>query len=202
MTEIILVKINEVKLNDSNPRFIKDDKYAKLLNSLREFPEMLQKRPIIVDENMVALGGNMRLRACKELKLKEVPVIVAAGWTEEQKQAFIIKDNISFGQWDYDVLANTWDVEKLEDWGMDMPSYDLNDEELSDDFSLPEGDKNYLEQITFTISSMQAEQIKEALAVMKRTDEFKIYEEEVSTNENSNGNAIALIVEQWTQMNN
>jgi len=145
----------------------------------------------------------MRLQALIELKYKEIPsewVSMADEWPEEKRRAFVIKDNLNFGEWDYDVLANTWDVNELEDWGMDMPSYDISNEDLSEDFSLPAGDKGDLEQITFTLSSLQAEEIKEALAAMKRTEKFKFYEED-STNENGNGNAISLIVEQWSQTN-
>ena len=115
------VKISEVKPNDSNPRIIKDDKFKKLVRSIKEFPQMLEIRPIVVDENNIVLGGNMRLKACKEAGLKEVYIIKASELTEEQKQEFIIKDNVGFGEWDWDMIANEWDVEKVEDWGLDLP---------------------------------------------------------------------------------
>lgn len=115
------VKIDKVKENSSNPRFIKDHKFRKLVKSIKDFPEMLEKRPIVVDEDYVVLGGNMRLKACKQAGLSEVHINVAKGWTEEQKQEFIIKDNSSFGEWDWDTLANEWDTEKLEEWGLDLP---------------------------------------------------------------------------------
>jgi len=120
-----LVKISEVKPNPKNPRIIKDGKFQKLVKSIQEFPDMLNKRPLVVftdvDNKYVVLGGNMRLKACKEIGLKEIPIIVADEWTEEQKNEFLIKDNVGFGEWDWDSLANEWDAEKLDDWGLDLP---------------------------------------------------------------------------------
>ena len=107
--------------NPTNPRIIKDDKFKKLVKSIQEFPEMLELRPIVVDSNMVVLGGNMRLKACIAAGLKEVPIIVADQLTEEQKGEFIIKDNVGFGEWDWDILANEWDVNNLNDWGLEVP---------------------------------------------------------------------------------
>jgi len=130
------VKIDKVKENSSNPRFIKDHKFRKLVKSIKDFPEMLEKRPIVVDEDYVVLGGNMRLKACKEAGLSEVSIDIAKGWTEQQKQEFIIKDNSSFGEWDWDTLANEWDTEKLEEWGLDLPI--LNDKLQVDNGSEPE----------------------------------------------------------------
>ena len=122
-----IVKINEVKPNPKNPRLIKDEKFKKLVKSIQEFPDMLNKRPLIVftdvDSKYVVLGGNMRLKACKEVGIKEIPVIVADEWTEEQKAEFLIKDNVGFGEWDWDGLANEWDTEKLTDWGLDIPIF-------------------------------------------------------------------------------
>jgi DNA modification methylase len=140
---MIQVNIKQVKLNPKNPRQIKDDKFKKLVKSIQEFPDMLNKRPLIVftdvDNKYVVLGGNMRLKACKEVGIKEIPIIVADEWTEEQKNEFLIKDNVGFGEWDWDSLANEWDVEKLEDWGLDLP-VDLSVEELEaeeDDYEIP-----------------------------------------------------------------
>jgi hypothetical protein len=120
-----LVNISEVKPNPKNPRIIKDGKFNKLVTSIKEFPDMLNKRPLVVftdvDNKYVVLGGNMRLKACKEIGLKEIPIIVADEWTEEQKNEFLIKDNVGFGEWDWDSLANEWDAEKLDDWGLDLP---------------------------------------------------------------------------------
>jgi hypothetical protein len=107
--------------NPVNPRIIKDDKFKKLVKSIQDFPQMLELRPIVVDGNMVVLGGNMRLKACIAAGLKEVPIIVADQLTNAQKAEFIIKDNVGFGEWDWDLLANQWDVEALEDWGLELP---------------------------------------------------------------------------------
>ena len=115
------VKISEVKTNPKNPRLIKDDKFRKLVKSIQDFPQMLELRPIVVDENNIVLGGNMRLKACKEAGLKEVFIVRAEGLTELQKDEFIVKDNVGFGEWDWDILANEWDVEKIQDWGLTLP---------------------------------------------------------------------------------
>ncbi len=114
------VKLSKVKGNPSNPRIIKNDKFKKLVKSIKEFPEMLKLRPIVVDENYMVLGGNMRLKASKEAGLKEVWIEVAEGLTEEQKKEFIVKDNVGFGEWEWDMLANEWDSVKLADWGLDV----------------------------------------------------------------------------------
>jgi ParB-like chromosome segregation protein Spo0J len=116
---IYQVKISEVKTNPNNPRIIKDDKFKKLVKSIQEFPQMLELRPIVVNTEMIVLGGNMRLKACKEAGLKEVPIIMADELTEEQQKEFIVKDNVGFGEWDWDVLANEWDAVQLEEWGLD-----------------------------------------------------------------------------------
>ena len=117
-----LVKSYKVKGNPNNPRIIKDDKFKKLVKSIKEFPEMLKLRPIVVDEQMIVLGGNMRLKASRDAGLKEVWIEVAEGLTEDQKKEFIVKDNVSFGQWEYDLLANEWDVNKLEEWAVPVPT--------------------------------------------------------------------------------
>ena len=115
------VDIRQVRSNPDNPRFIKGDKFEKLVKSIREFPQMLELRPIVVNKDMVVLGGNMRLKACEEAGIEQVPIIFADNLTEEQQKEFIIKDNSSFGEWDWDLLANEWDTEQLIDWGMDIP---------------------------------------------------------------------------------
>jgi hypothetical protein len=114
------VKISKVKGNPNNPRIIKNDKFKKLVKSIQEFPEMLKLRPIVVDEEMIVLGGNMRLKASKEAGLKEVWIEVAEGLTEEQKKEFIVKDNVGFGEWEWDMLANEWDSVQLAEWGLDV----------------------------------------------------------------------------------
>ena len=116
--------INEIKPNPNNPRVIRDAKFKQLVRSIQEFPEMLELRPIVVNEDMITLGGNMRLRACVEAGLTDVPVVIAKGLTEEQQQEFIIKDNVGFGEWDCDDLANNCDEANLKLWGLDFPLFD------------------------------------------------------------------------------
>ena len=122
------VKIGQVKPNETNPRVIRDDKFRKLVESIKGFPEMLKIRPIVVDENMIVLGGNMRLRACKEAGLKDVFIIRANDLTEAQKAEFVIKDNASSGEWDWDMLANEWNVTDLDNWALDVWKISLDDE--------------------------------------------------------------------------
>jgi len=192
--EIKTVKLSEVKSNPNNPRIIKDDKFGKLVKSIKEFPKMLEIRPIVVNADMIVLGGNMRLKACKEAGLKEVPVIFAHDLTEDEQKQFIIKDNVGFGEWDWDMIANEWDSQELQDWGFEIPGFD-NVEDLGEEFSLPEGDKAPFQQMTFTLADEQAEQIQNAIADIKQSQEYKYAE--TMGNENSNGNALYLIVMQW-----
>jgi ParB-like chromosome segregation protein Spo0J len=124
------INISKVKPNAVNPRYIKDHKFKKLVKSIKSFPEMLEKRPIIVDENMIVLGGNMRLKASIEAGLKEVWIDIAEGWSEDQKKEFIIKDNVGFGEWDWDILANEWDAESLNEWGLEVPLTEDDIEEM------------------------------------------------------------------------
>lgn len=132
------ISIDLVKANPSNPRTIKKDKYALLVKSIKDFPQMLDIRPIVVDSKGVVLGGNMRLLAAKEAGLNKIPVIKAADLTKDQIKEFIIKDNVGFGEWDWDALSNEWDVEKLEEWGLDIPGFaNVNDAE-EDGFEMPE----------------------------------------------------------------
>jgi len=119
------VKISEVKLNPNNPRLIKDDKFLKLVQSIKDFPEMLNIRPIVVNKDMIILGGNMRYKACKEAGLKEIPIIIT-DLSEEKQREFLIKDNTSGGEWDWEVLANEWDSEELESWGLDIPNFEVD----------------------------------------------------------------------------
>jgi hypothetical protein len=134
------VPINTVKANPNNPRIIKDDKFVKLVKSINEFPQMLNLRPIVVNDDMVVLGGNMRLKACKEAGLKEIPIIKASELTEQQQKEFIVKDNVGYGEWDWNDLANNWDSEQLIDWGLDIPGFDAEVIEAEeDDFAVPDG---------------------------------------------------------------
>jgi DNA modification methylase len=135
-----IVKISDVKVNPNNPRLIKDDKFAKLVQSIKDLPQMLAIRPIVVNTDMVVLGGNMRLKACKEVGLKEVPIIIADNLTEEQQREFLIKDNVSGGEWDWQMLANDWDTEQLNDWGLDIPNFEPEQvlEAVEDDYEMPD----------------------------------------------------------------
>ena len=193
------VKISKVIPNENNPRFIKDQKFKKLVKSIKEFPEMLKLRPIVVNKDMIVLGGNMRLKACAEAGLKEVYILKADELTEQQEREFIVKDNVGFGEWDWDALGNEWNSVQLEDWGMDNWQ-NMDDIETSDDFSLPDGDKEPFQQQTYTLADEQAEQIKNAIADVKKTEEYKYVE--TFGNENSNGNALYTIILEWKKMNN
>ena len=126
------MKINQLKSNPNNPRLIKDEKFKKLVTSLSEFPEMMEKRPMVcvtdADGKLYPLGGNMRLKALQDLKYKEIPdnwVMLADEWSEGKRKEFVIKDNVGFGEWDWDTLANEWDVEELTEWGLDMPGFEV-----------------------------------------------------------------------------
>jgi DNA modification methylase len=132
--------INEIKPNPNNPRLIKDHKFKQLVKSIQDFPQMLELRPIVIDENNMVLGGNMRLKACIEAGLTDVPVIHANNLSEEKKKEFIVKDNVGYGEWDWDDLANNWDAQELTDWGLDIPNFDVNNLEAEeDDFAVPDG---------------------------------------------------------------
>ena len=134
------MKITEIKPNPNNPRIIKDNKFKQLVKSIQDFPQMLELRPIVIDENNIVLGGNMRLKACQEAGLTDVPVVLAKDLTEEQKKEFIVKDNVGYGEWDWDDLANNWDVEQLTEWGLDIPNFDAEVLEAEeDDFAVPDG---------------------------------------------------------------
>jgi DNA modification methylase len=134
-----LRKITDIKLNPNNPRLIKDDKFKKLVQSIKDFPEMLDIRPIVVNKDMIILGGNMRFRACKEAGIKEIPVIVT-DLSEDKQREFLIKDNTSGGEWDWDMIANEWDAEELEAWGLDLPVFDIKDEGTAeeDNYEVPD----------------------------------------------------------------
>jgi DNA modification methylase len=138
------MKLKDIKPNPNNPRVLRDDKFQKLKQSITEFPKMLSLRPMVIDENNVVLGGNMRLRALQELGFTDIDeawVKRSSDLTEEEKKRFIIADNVAFGEWDWDTLANDWEVVDLEAWGLDIPQFDAVEElEASeDDYEVPEG---------------------------------------------------------------
>lgn len=171
------VKISAIKSNPDNPRIIKDDKFKKLVKSIKSFPQMLELRPIVVNNDMVVLGGNMRLKACKEAGLTEVPIIKASELTAEQEKEFIVKDNVGFGEWDWDMIANEWDSELLNEWAMDVwqPETDvdysiLDDEDVADQLEdMTNGVKKAI-QIEF-----EAEHYEDAYELVKFWREQKAY---------------------------
>ena len=195
MIKPVLININDLKLNDNNPRFIKDDKFKKLKKSIQDFPKMMELRPIVIDENNVILGGNMRFRACKDLNLKEVRTVKVEDLTEDQKKEFIIKDNVGFGEWNMEDLANEWSDLPLVEWWLDLPEFDL--EVLGDDFSLPDWEKWEIETITFTLHREQNENLKKAIEKSKKMGDFG-----ETWNHNLNWNALARIVEIFLTQNN
>jgi ParB-like chromosome segregation protein Spo0J len=127
--------ISQIKPNPENPRIIKDHKFKQLVESIKSFPQMLELRPIVIDENNVVLGGNMRLKACIEAGLTDVPVVQANDLTDLQKKEFIVKDNVGYGEWDWEDLANSWDANLLTEWGLDIPNFDVIDEQEQKDLS-------------------------------------------------------------------
>jgi len=165
--------ISKVKTNPNNPRIIKDDKFQKLVKSIQEFPQMLEIRPIVVNEEMIVLGGNMRLKACQEAGLKEVHIIKASDLTEEQQKEFIIKDNVGFGEWDWNELANVWDNEKLNEWGLDVPVFEGN---LDEFFNQPqEEQKQDSGKITLEYTLEECERVKIELLKHGKTPEDAVF---------------------------
>lgn len=133
-----LISISEIKENPDNPRLIKDEKFKQLVKSIKDFPEMLKLRPIVINKEGFVLGGNMRLRACKEAGMTEVSILRAESLTDAQQREFIIKDNIGFGEWNWETIANEWDVDQVTDWGLDIPDFALKQEAHEDDFEMPD----------------------------------------------------------------
>ena len=193
------MKLSSIKPNPNNPRVIKDDSFKKLCKSIQDFPKMMSLRPIIVDNDMMILGGNMRYKALQHLGFKEIPdewVKRAADLTEDEARRFIIADNVSGGEWDIADLVQNWDKAELEEWGLEL-DWPADISIGTDEFILPDGDKAPFQQMTFTLADKQAEQIKNAIADIKKTEEYKYAE--TMGNENSNGNALYLIVSQWAE---
>ncbi len=168
MMKTKIVKISDVKINPNNPRLIKDDKFTKLVQSIKDLPQMLDIRPIVVNSDMVVLGGNMRLKACKEAGLKQVPIIIADNLTEDQQREFLIKDNVSGGEWDWALLQD-WDSQQLSEWGLDVPQFAsevdysiLEEEDVSQQLEdMTDGVKKAI-QIEF-----EAEHYEEAYSLVK-----------------------------------
>jgi hypothetical protein len=168
------MKINEIKSNPNNPRLIKNHKFKQLVKSIQDFPQMLELRPIVIDENNMVLGGNMRLKACIEAGLTDVPVIHANNLSEEKKKEFIVKDNVGYGEWNWDELANFWNVEELTEWGLDIPNFDTEgfadkNKELSLD--------DVTDSMTITLKYTEDEYhiVKDALLKLASTPEQAIW---------------------------
>ena len=165
-----IIKVKEIIPNPVNPRSIKGEKFTKLKNSILEFPDMLELRPLVIDENNIVIGGNMRLKALKELKIEEVPFIRVMNLDEEKKKEFVIKDNTPFGDWDWGVLVSDWESEDLADWGLDIPSVYLENEGEPEFDKSPLYDQlesyanNKIKQITLYFDTKQYE---DALAFLK-----------------------------------
>jgi len=153
-----IVKLKDIKPNPNNPRIIKDEKFKKLVASIKEFPEMLEIRPIVVNKDMIVLGGNMRLKAIKEAGVTEVPCLIADQLTEDQQRQFIIKDNVGYGEWDWEMIANEWDVEDLDKWGLDVPVF--MEEPSMDELIGDEKNKPATMKITFeSVEQLQKAEI-------------------------------------------
>jgi hypothetical protein len=185
------VQIETIKLDPSNPRSITKEAFESLKQSITDFPEMQSVKPLVVADGY-ALAGNMRLLAYKDLGYRELHVLDVSEWSQAKRDEFMIKDNTHYGTWDYDALANEWDVHPLNDWGMAVWD-NIDNIDTSDSFTLPDGDKAPFQQMTFTLANAQAETIKEAikLAKNKTSENFG--------NENGNGNALYTIITEWVK---
>lgn len=194
------MKLSKIKANPNNPRVIRDANFEKLKQSIQDFPKMMALRPMVVDNDGIVLGGNMRLKALQEIGYKDIPdewVRYAADLTEEEKRRFIVADNLGFGEWDWEAIANEWDVAELESWGLDVPGYAVDVNKFDDKFTLASGDKPPFQQMTFTFADEQAEVVKNALADVKQSEGYKYTE--TFGNENSNANALYLIITEWAE---
>jgi ParB-like chromosome segregation protein Spo0J len=172
--------INKIKSNPNNPRVIKDDKFKKLVQSLKDLPEMAQVRPIVVNQDMIVLGGNMRLKAMKEAGWKEAPVAVV-DWDEDKQRQFIIKDNVGFGEWDWDMLANEWDAESLVDWGLDawkdkLDYFEIEESEKNESENEPKGTDN--DYSTFELVMLHENKLKLLDLLNKIKQEFLFEKQE------------------------
>ena len=199
------IQLSKINLNNGqvegvpkNPRFIKDDKFERLKKSIQEDPEMIELRELIVvphEDKYVCIAGNMRLRALRELGYKEAPCKVI-DYDNLKLRAIATKDNIPYGEWDWDLVANEWNTDELSEWGLDLQDWhNISEEDLDDEFTLPEGERDPFKQMTITLADEQAEFIENAISDIKKTEEYKYCE--TFGNQNSNGNALYLIVASW-----
>lgn len=185
-----IVEIHELK---NNPRIIKKDQFEKLKTSIKDNPDYFEARPCILSNRtgvLVVIAGNQRLRASRELGLTEIPTVLLEGLDEDREAQIIARDNVENGEWDYDILANEWDAEKLSDWGVETPW--TKDEGFGTDFSLPDGEKGTMQTMSFTLSDEQAEFIKSQMALIEDTPE-------TFGNTNKHGNQLYEIVKQWAE---
>ena len=212
LNQSVMLKLSKLEANKGqiaglpkNPRIIKDEKFKKLVKSIEDNPEMTSLREILVyphEGKYVVIGGNMRLKAMKELGYKEAPCkIIPEETTVEQLKAYTIKDNSGFGEWDFDMLIGDWDFDLLENCAIEIPNIegeDVNPDSFGDEFSLKDGDKEPFQKMTFALADIQTALIKDAISDIKHTDEYKYME--TFGNENTNGNALYLIVRQWVDV--
>jgi len=178
------MKINKIKSNPNNPRIIKDDKFKKLVQSIKDFPEMIEKRPLVcvtdVDDKIYPLGGNMRLKALQELGYKEIPdnwIVMADEWTIEKRNEFVVKDNIGYGEWDWDDLANNWDELNLNEWGLDIPQFAKEvDYSILDDNEVNEQLNDMVSNVKKAIQiEFELEHYQEAFELVKFWREQQLY---------------------------
>lgn len=195
------MKLEQLQPNPDNPRTISDEDLLKMAESIKNFPKMMKIRPIVLDGDTV-IGGNQRFQALKLLNYDEAPdewFYQAEHLSDKEKREFIIKDNVSAGEWDFEMLLENWENEELNEWGVDAGGFDVNPDDFGEEFDLPQGEKTPFQQITFTLANEQSEFIKEVIKAVKQSEDYKSME--TLGNENGNGNAIYLIVKQWEKMN-
>lgn len=166
------IAISKIKLNPNNPRLIKDDKFAKLVQSIKDFPEMLEIRPIVVNDDMIILGGNMRFKACKEAGLKEVSIIKVSGLSAEKQREFLIKDNVSGGEWDWQLL-NDWDSLELESWGLDVSKFNTDYSDKNEEIDIDSLDTEMVIKLKYTEEEYNL--VKEQLSKIASTPEQAIW---------------------------
>lgn len=178
--DILVTEIKNVKFNPNNPRTISEDKFNKLVKSIEELPDMLFKRPLIAytdkDDKFVVLGGNMRLKALNHLGYDKVPIILADTWTEEQKQQFLIKDNIGYGEWNWDALANEFSHLELEEMGLDIPNFMGESVELDDFFNEEPEEKNNPTSIVLNYTETEHAEVIEMFASKSGSREQIVFE--------------------------
>jgi ParB-like chromosome segregation protein Spo0J len=171
------VKLTSVRANPNNPRVIRDEKFAKLKQSIIDFPEMLEKRPLVCyteGKNYIVLGGNMRLKALQDIGHGEVPIMLADDWTEEQRAQFLIKDNVGFGEWDWNTLANEWDADKLTEWGLDLQKFtDVNYSGKNEEIDIDNLDEKMTIKLNFTETDYWI--VKQQLSEIAQTPEQAVW---------------------------